>query len=61
MSINLDSYYRGLAAERLQRLGDELLVLSRQAAEAKADSAAWRLSSLATELLDLGLEVRDEG
>lgn len=60
MSINLDAYYRGLAAERLQRLGDELLSLSREASEAKADAAAWRLASLATELLDLGLEVRDQ-
>lgn len=59
MAMNLDAYYRGLAAERLQRLGDELLALSREAAEADADAAAWRLSSLATELLDLGIEVRE--
>lgn len=59
MSINLDAYYRGLAAERLQRLGDELLGLSREAAEADAHAAAWRLSSLATQLLDLGIEVKE--
>lgn len=57
MSINLDAYYRGLASERLQRLGDELLALSQQAEEAGADAAAWRLSDLATQLLDLGMEV----
>jgi hypothetical protein len=31
MSINLDTYYRGLAAQRLQELADNLLELSREA------------------------------
>jgi hypothetical protein len=58
MTINLDAYYRGLAAERLQRLSDELLELSQQAAKVDADAAAWRLSSLATELLEQGIELK---
>ena len=59
MGIDLDSYYRGLASERLQSLGDDLLRMSQEAAEAEADSAAWRLASLSTELLDLGIEVKE--
>ena len=57
MSINLDAYYRGLAAERLQELGDRLLTLSREAEQAQAHDAAWHLSDLATQLLDMGLSV----
>ena len=57
MSINLDAYYRGLAAERLQELGDRLLTLSREAEQAEAHDAAWHLSDLSTHLLDIGLAV----
>ena len=57
MDINLDTYYRGLAAERLQELGDRLLELSGEAGRAEAHEAAWQLADLATQLLDLGLEV----
>ena len=55
MSMNLDAYYRGLAAEELQRLGDRLLQLSREAETADAHEAAWRLADASTQLLDLGL------
>lgn len=55
--VNLDAYYRGLAAEDLQRLGDQLMVLSGEAAQAGAHDAAWHLSELATELLEMGLDV----
>lgn len=55
--INIDTYYRGLAAERLQELGDRFLALSQEAEQAGAHEAAWHLSDLATELLDMGLEV----
>ncbi|HVL98713.1 MAG TPA: hypothetical protein VM324_05425 [Egibacteraceae bacterium] len=57
MDINLDTYYRGLAAERLQELGDRLLALSREAEKADAHDAAWHLADLATQLLDMGIEV----
>ena len=57
MSINLDAYDRGLAAERLQELGDRLLTLSREAEQAEAHDAAWHLSDLSTQLLDMGLAV----
>lgn len=57
MSINLDAYYRGLAAERLQELGDRLLTLSREAEQAEAHDAAWHLADLSTQLLDMGLAV----
>jgi hypothetical protein len=57
MSINLDAYYRGLAAEQLQTLGDALLVLSRQAEQAEAHDAAWHLADLSTQLLEMGVAV----
>lgn len=57
MDINLDTYYRGLAAEQLQELSDRLLVLAREATAAEAHDAAWHLSDLATQLLDLGLDL----
>lgn len=57
MSINLDAYYRGLAAERLQELADNLLHLSREAERADAHDAAWHLADLSTQLLDMGLAV----
>ncbi len=57
MSINLDAYYRGLAAERLQEIGDTLLQLSREAEAASAHDAAWHLADLSTQLLEMGLDV----
>jgi hypothetical protein len=55
--IDLDAYYRGLAGARLRALGDELLTLSGEAERTGAHDAAWHLSDLATQLLDLGIEV----
>ena len=57
MSINLDAYYRGLAAERLQEMGDALLQLSREAEAAEAHDAAWHLADISTQLLEIGLDV----
>lgn len=57
MSINLDAYYRGLAAEQLQALGDHFLALSREAEKSEAHDAAWHLSDLSTQLLDMGMTV----
>lgn len=57
MSINLDAYYRGLAAEQLQALGDHFLALSREAEKSEAHDAAWHLSDLSTQLLDMGMSV----
>jgi signal transduction histidine kinase len=56
MSINLDTYYRGLASQRLQRLADELLELSREAEGADAHAAAFHLADLSTQLLDMGID-----
>lgn len=58
--MNLDAYYRGLAAEQLQELGDRLMVLSAEAARSGAHDAAWHLSDVATELLEMGLEVGNQ-
>jgi hypothetical protein len=60
MNINVDVYYRGLAAEELQALGDRLLALSREAEEADAHDAARHLADVATQLLDIGLDVAGE-
>lgn len=57
VSMNLDAYYRGLAAAELQHLSDQLLDLSREAERADAHAAALHLADAATQLLDLGLEV----
>ena len=57
MAINLDAYYRGLAAEQLQELGDRLLTMSREAEQAEAHDAAWHLADLSTQLLDMGMSV----
>lgn len=57
MSINPDAYYRGLAAERLQDIGDEMLRLSREAQQAEATTAALHLADVATQLLDMGLDM----
>lgn len=57
MQMNLNTYYRGLAAERLQELGDRLFELSREAEQADAHDAAWQLADLSTQLLDMGLSI----
>ncbi len=57
MQIDLDGYYRGLAAEDCQRLADTLLERSREAELAGAHQAAWRLADASTQLLDLGLSI----
>jgi hypothetical protein len=57
MAINLDVYYRGLAAERLQAIADQLLDLSREAEEAQAHDAAWHLADVSTQLLDIALDL----
>lgn len=56
MSINLDTYYQGLAAQRLQEMADTLLTLSREAEQADAHEAAFHLADLSTQLLDMGVE-----
>lgn len=57
MSIDLDTYYRGQAAEQVQGLADRLGLLAREAEQAGADDAALHLSDLSTQLLDLGVEL----
>lgn len=55
--MDLDTYYRSFAAEHLQQVSDGLFETAREAEQAGADDAAWRLASLATQLLDMALEV----
>lgn len=57
MVINLDIYYRGLAADHIQQLADRLLRLSQEAECADAHRAALHLADAATQLLDMGTEV----
>lgn len=54
MSINVDVYYCGLAAEELQTIADRFLELSQQAELASAHAAALHLADASTQLLDLG-------
>jgi hypothetical protein len=56
MSIDIDVYYRGLAAERLREMGDSMLELSREAEQANAHSAAMHLADVATQLEDMSRE-----
>ena len=60
MTINVDAYYRGLAANTLQELGDRLLTLSREAEAAEAHDAAWHLADISTQLLEMGLDVGNQ-
>jgi hypothetical protein len=57
VAIDIDIYYRGLAAEQVHEMGDRLLVLSREAEQASAHSAALHLADLATQLEDMAREV----
>jgi hypothetical protein len=56
MAIDIDVYYRGLAAERLHNMGDQMMDLSREAEQASAHSAALHLADLATQLEDMSRE-----
>lgn len=57
MAIDINTYYRGLAAERLSEMGDRMLKLSGEAEEANAHSAALHLADLATQLEHMSREV----
>ncbi len=59
-AMNLDAYYRGLGAERVQALGDELVGLSQQAEQAEAHQAALHLADVATQLLEIGVALSGE-
>lgn len=60
MAIDIDVYYRGLAAERLTEMGDVMLGLSREAEQADAHSAAMHLADIATQLADIAREASPE-
>jgi hypothetical protein len=60
MAIDIDVYYRGLAAERLHVMGDQMLRLSREAEQANAHSAALHLADIATQLEDMAREAAPE-
>lgn len=57
MSMDLNAYYRGAAAERVQELADDLARLAGDAGQAGADDAALHLADLSTQLLDLGVDL----
>lgn len=58
--MDLDHYYRGLAAEQLEAIADQMLVLSREAEQADAHQAAFHLADVSTQLLDIGRELSGE-
>ena len=60
MAIDIDWYYRGLAAERLRALGDTMLGLSGEAEQANAHMAAMHLADIATQLEDIAREASPE-
>lgn len=60
MAIDIDWYYRGLAAERLRELGDTMLGLSREAEQANAHMAAMHLADIATQVEDIAREASPE-
>lgn len=60
MAMNVDWYYRGLAAERLRKVGDTMLGLSREAEQANAHLAAMHLADIATQLEDIAREAAPE-
>lgn len=53
MGMDIDVYYRGLAAERLREMGDRMMGLSREAEQANAHSAAMHMADIATQLEDM--------
>lgn len=55
--INTDAYYKGVAGERIQQLADRLLRLSQRAELEGAHDAALHLADVATQLLDVGVEL----
>ncbi|MBW3606170.1 MAG: hypothetical protein KY460_14965 [Actinobacteria bacterium] len=60
MAIDINTYFRGLAAERLRELGDTMLELSREAEQANAHLAAMHLADIATQLEDIAREASPE-
>lgn len=60
MAIDIDTYFRGLAAERLRELGDTMLVLSQEAEQADAHMAAMHLADISTQLEDIAREASPE-
>lgn len=60
MSMDLDAYYRSLAAQQIQELADQLLQLSAESESAGGHQAALHLSDMSTQLLDLGVELTGE-
>lgn len=60
MAIDINTYFRGLAADRLREMGDTMLALSREAEEANAHSAALHLADIATQLEDIARDALPE-
>lgn len=60
MAIDINTYFRGLAAEQLRELGDRMLALSQKAEEANAHMAAMHLADIATQLEDIAREASPE-
>ena len=60
MAIDINTYFRGLAADRLREMGDSMLELSREVEEANAHSAALHLADIATQLEDIARDASPE-
>jgi hypothetical protein len=55
--IDANAYYRGVAGQHIQELADRLLRLSQEAEVEDAHDAALHLADVATQLLDVGVEL----
>ena len=60
MAIDINTYFRGLAADRLRELGNAMLDLSREAEQSDAHLAAMHLADIATQLEDIAREAAPE-
>lgn len=60
MAIDINTYFRGLAADRLREMGDTMLTLSREAEESNAHMAAMHLADIATQLEHIAHEASPE-
>lgn len=60
MAIDINTYFRGLAADRLRELGDRMLELSQEAQEANAHLAALHLADISTQLEGIAREASPE-
>lgn len=59
-TFRLDYYYRSVAAQMIQELGDTLMLLAQRAERQDAHGASAAVAEAATELLDVGCTIAPE-